>query len=71
MTEQRTTGLEEAQCWDFDNPVKSGPAKDRRTIVSVSFTSSDFQVVSTAAHESGLSASQFIREAAVDKASSA
>ena len=69
MTEQETTDLEDSQSWDLDNPVKSGPVKNRRTVVSVSFPSSAFQVVASAADAAGLSTSQFIREAAIAKAS--
>ena len=63
--------MEVPQSWDLDNPVRSGPVKDRRTVVSLSFPSSAFQIVAAAAHQSGLSTSQFIREAAVTKASPA
>ena len=69
MTERQTTEQEESQSWDFDNPVKSGPVKNRRTVVSVSFPSSDFQIVAAAAGEAGLNTSRFIREAAIAKAS--
>ncbi len=71
MTERETTELEDPQSWDLDHPVKSGPVRNRRTVVSVSFPSSAFQVVAEAAHEAGLSTSRFIREAAVAKASPA
>ena len=69
MTERQTTDQEESQSWDFDNPVKSEPVKNRRTVVSVSFPSSDYQVVAAAASEAGLNTSRFIREAAISKAS--
>ena len=71
MTEQEKTELEDMRNWDLDNPIKSGPVKNRRTVVSVSFPSNAFQVVVEAAHEAGLNTSQFIREAAVAKASPA
>ena len=71
MAERETTDLEDARSWDLDNPERSGPAKNRRTVVSVSLPSDVFQVVAAAAQESGLSTSQFIREAAVAKASPA
>lgn len=69
MPKREPTDLEDSQNWDMDNVVKSGPVKNRRTVVSVSFPSSAFQVVSAAAGEAGLSTSQFIREAAIAKAS--
>ena len=71
MIERETIDPEDSQNWDLDKPVKSGPVKNRRTVVSVSFPSSAFQVVAAAAGEAGLSTSQFIREAAIAKASPA
>ena len=71
MAERETTDLEDARSWDLDNPEKSGPVKKRRTVVSVSLPSDVFQAVAAAAQEAGLSTSQFIREAAVARASPA
>ena len=69
MMEKQNTDPEDSRNWDLDNPTKSGPVKNRRTVVSVSFPSSDFQVVAAAADKAGLTTSQFIREAALAKAS--
>ena len=69
MIEEQNTDPEDSQNWDMNKPTKSGPIKNRRTVVSVSFPSSDFQVVAAAANEAGLTTSQFIREAALAKAS--
>ena len=69
MMEREKTDYEDSERWDLDNPVKAGPIKNRRTVVSVSFPSGAFQVVVAAAGEAGLSTSQFIREAAIAKAS--
>ena len=69
MMEREKTDYEDSKRWDLDNPVKAGPIKNRRTVVSVSFPSGAFQVVVAAAGEAGLSTSQFIREAAIAKAS--
>ena len=71
MTERETTTPEDSQDWDLDHPVKSEPVKNRRTVVSVSFPNKSFQIVAAAAGEAGLSTSQFIREAAIAKASPA
>ena len=71
MAERETADVEDSQNWDLENPVKAGPVKNRRTVVSVSFPSSALQVVAAAADEAGLSTSQFIREAALAKASPA
>ncbi len=71
MKDQEASNLEEMQNWDLDNPVKSDPVKNRRTVVSVSFPSKAFQVVAAAADQAGLSTSKFIRDAAIAKASPA
>ena len=71
MTERETAELDDARNWDLDNPERSGPVRNRRTVVSVSLPSDVFQVVAAAAQEAGLSTSQFLREAAVAKASPA
>ena len=71
MAEREETELGDSRNWDLDNPIKSEAVKNRRTVVSVSFPSSAFQVVAAAAGEAGLSTSRFIREAAVAKASPA
>ena len=69
MIEKQNIDPEDSRSWDLKNPTKSGPVRNRRTVVSVSFPSRDFQVVSAAAAEAGLPTSQFIREAAIAKAS--
>ncbi|MYC07528.1 MAG: hypothetical protein F4X57_10210 [Chloroflexi bacterium] len=69
MIEREMTDLEEEQNWDFEDPVKSEPVRNRRTVVSVSFPSSALQVVAAAANKAGLSTSRFIRDAAIAKAS--
>ena len=66
MAERETTDLEDARSWDLDNPEKSGPVKNRRTVVSVSLPSRRISGRSPRRpRKSGLSTSQFIREAAV------
>ena len=69
MTEKQNSNLEDSRNWNLNNPTKSGPVRNRRTVVSVSFPSRDFQVVAAAADEVGITTSQFIREAAIAKAS--
>ena len=69
MIERDMKDLEEEQNWDFEEPVKSEPVRNRRTVVSVSFPSSALQVVAAAAGKAGLSTSRFIRDAAIAKAS--
>ena len=69
MKEREMTDLEEERNWDFEEPVKSEPVKNRRTVVSVSFPSNALQVVAAAASKAGFSTSRFIRDAAIAKAS--
>jgi hypothetical protein len=61
-------GLEKEESWDFEGTERRGPASGRRAIVSVAFPSEDFALVSQAARESEKKLSEFIREAAVQKA---
>ena len=69
MAEREARGPEDARNWDLDEPGKSGPVRNRRTVVSVSLPGDVFQAVAAAAEEAGLTTSQYIREAAVARAS--
>ena len=62
--------LEDPQNWDWDNATKGRPTRTARAIVSVGFPGVDFDRVSLAAEHDGKKTSQFIREAAVERASS-
>ena len=61
--------LEKPDNWDFDNAVEHPPVRGRRAIVSVAFPRDDFQLVSGTAAQLGMKTSEFIRKAAIDKAS--
>lgn len=61
--------LEKPDNWDFDNAVEHPPVKGRRAVVSVAFPRDDFQLVSGTAEQLGMKTSEFIRKAAVEKAS--
>ena len=69
MAERDMINVKDIENWDLEKPIKAGPVKNRRTVVSVSFPSKDFRVVAAAAGDAGLTTSQFIREAAIAKAS--
>lgn len=61
--------LEKPDNWDFDNAIEHPPVKGRRAVVSVAFPRDDFQLVSGTAAQLGMKTSEFIRKAAVEKAS--
>jgi hypothetical protein len=61
--------LEKAEAWDFDKPEIRGPVKTSRVVVSVAFRRDDFATVTRSAERSGKKVSEFIREAALEKAS--
>ena len=69
MPDRTSKELEAAENWDFENPEPGVPVKNRRTVVSVSFPSEAFRVVSTYAQSVRMKTSEFIREAAIDRAS--
>jgi hypothetical protein len=54
--------------WDFDAAERQRATRGNRAIVSVGFRSDDFARVAEAAHRNDQPISQFIREAALDRA---
>ncbi len=60
--------LENSENWDFEHAEMTEPPKSPRTIVSVAFKNDDFKIVSKSANGLGKKISEFIREAALDKA---
>lgn len=68
MARNRSNDLENAENWDFEKAEKREPAKRARVVVSVPFSREDFERVATKAEELGKRTSEFIREAALDKA---
>jgi hypothetical protein len=61
------TGLEEEELWDFERAEKQQGRKGRRAIVSVAFDRADFQAVADAARRMGMTTSEFIRRATLEK----
>ncbi len=55
--------------WDFDAAMVATPSKSPGAVVSVRFTKEDLTAVSEAALERGMKTSEFIRSAAIEKAS--
>ena len=60
--------LEKAESWDFEQPEVREPVKASRVVVSVAFRRYDFVPVSECAERLGKKISEFIREAAIEKA---
>jgi len=69
MKKDTENELENQDNWDFDQAETKGPVKSNRVVVSVAFQRTDFQLVSKLAQRLGKKTSEFIREAAVEKAS--
>lgn len=60
--------LQKAENWDYDNAETRAPVKASRVVVSVSFSREHLFLISKSAERSGKKISEFIREAALDKA---
>ncbi len=61
--------MENAETWDLENAEVRPPVSGRRSVVSVAFPPADLSRVARAARAKGLKLSEFIREAAIEKAS--
>lgn len=70
MSDQELRDLQNPETWDFEGAEKRSPVKEGRTVVSVAFPRRDFARVSEAAERAEQRVSEFIREAALEKASS-
>ena len=69
MEEERES-LQDPENWDFERAERRGGVKGARAIVSVAFGRDDFESVAACAERNGKRTSEFIREAALEKASS-
>ena len=63
------SGLQNPENWNVDQAVMRPGSKKARAVVSVAFNRNDFELVVEAARRSQAKTSEFIREAALDKAS--
>ncbi len=61
--------LESPAAWDLERAEKRPAVKSPRAVVSVALPRSDFELVSAAAERAGMRLSEFIRKAAMEKAS--
>ena len=68
MDDQGIARLQDEGEWDFDAAERQQPVRGRRTVVSVGFRPREFAQVAEAARKRDQPLSQFIREAAVDRA---
>ena len=69
MSKDAERDLGKAETWDFERPSVREPVKASRVVVSVAFRRDDFASVSAYAEQIGKKVSEFIREAAIEKAS--
>lgn len=67
MTEEEKE-LRDPETWDFDQAVVSTGTQKARAVVSVAFARDDFEQVASAARQSDMKTSEFIRGAALAKA---
>ncbi len=68
MSEEHERKLERTETWDFEQPEVKEPVRPSRVVVSVAFRREDFSQVSVYAERLGKRTSEFIREAAIEKA---
>jgi hypothetical protein len=60
--------LESPETWAFESAVRRAGNKAARAVVSVAFPREDFELVSRVAEQQGQKTSEFIRGAAIEKA---
>lgn len=62
--------LENPASWDYERAERHPGSKQARAVVSVAFRREDFETVATAAEGASMRLSEFIRSAALEKATS-
>ena len=67
---QDDTELQDPGTWDFESGERRPGTARGRAVVSVAFPREDFERVAKCAEQTGKRLSEFIREAAVEKATS-
>jgi hypothetical protein len=60
--------LEDREMWDFDKAERHSAVRNPRSVVSVAFSRDSFDRVAQSAEQFGMKVSEFIREAALEKA---
>jgi hypothetical protein len=61
--------LENEDNWDYDHAETRQPVTSDRVVTSVAFRRDDFRLVTNVAQKLGKKTSEFIREAAIERAS--
>jgi len=70
MADKKPRDLEGVETWDYQNAVRKPGVKTARVVVSVAFPRNDFERIAQHAEQVGKKTSEFIREAALEKAAS-
>jgi uncharacterized protein (DUF1778 family) len=68
MNDEEIAQLQNDDEWDFESAERQRAPRGHRAVVSVGFKTADFTLVAEAARKRDQPLSQFIREAAVDRA---
>ena len=71
MDEKRIDDLQDPKQWDYEKAERRPGVKSARAVVSVAFSRQDFERVAASAAERGKRTSEFIREAALERAEGA
>ena len=69
MNKENLSNLENPEVWDLEAKSKVKASTGQRVVVSVAFPGVEFDKVAEAADRFGMKTSQFIRTAAIEKAS--
>jgi hypothetical protein len=69
MDDKKLQALENTEEWDFEHVSRRPGVKGRRAVVSVAFPRNEFEIVDECAERSGEKLSEFIRRAALSRAS--
>ena len=69
MGKESEAQWERPDTWDYERPEIRQPVKAPRVVLSVAFRRDDFERVSVYAERMGKRTSEFVREAAIEKAS--
>ena len=68
MDDTELEELKDPRSWDLDGAQSAAPVTHPRAVVSVAFGRSDFELVTRSARMAGMKTSEFIREAALERA---
>lgn len=71
MTKRDSGSLEDPASWDADRAERHPPARRRRAILSVAFEPAELEQIAARAERDGKRLTDFVREAALEKAASA